>query len=99
MTITLNLNEKTNEKIVLDPQSESWLNVIKNNTGRSRPCAVPEKYFNVLQTWGLVDGTFAAAKLSPAGMTWLLSLEQQAKADTKKSKKTHAPARSAGEVH
>jgi hypothetical protein len=34
-----------------------------------------------------VDGTHGAAKLSPAGMTWLLSLEQQAKQDKKSQKK------------
>ena len=86
MAVTLNLNPKTNDVVQLDPQSESWLNVIKNNSGKSRPCAVPKKYFDVLLTWGLVDGTHGAAKLSPAGLTWLLGLEMQAKEDAKKKK-------------
>ena len=100
MTVTLNLNQKTNEQIVLDPQSERWLTVIRNHTSRSRTCTVPKKYFDILLTWGLVNGSHSNAKVSPTGMSWLMTLEEQARQDKKSTKKkTYAPARSAGEVH
>src|SRR5512144_958003 len=83
---TLRLNPTT-DAIQLDPASAAWLTIINRNSGKQRPCAVPKKYFDVLHAWGYVEGTFAAAKLSPTGRARLLEEEMQAKANKKSKKK------------
>jgi hypothetical protein len=61
MAVTLNLNAKTNDVIQLDPQFESWLNIIKNNSVKRPPCTFPKRYFEILFAWGYVAGTPGSA--------------------------------------
>jgi hypothetical protein len=86
VAVTLNLNPSSNDVIQLDPQSESWLNVIRNNSGKQRPCAVPKQYFEILSAWGYVEGAPGAARLSPTGLALLLT-EQNAEKAARKNKK------------
>ena len=87
MAVTLNLNPSSNEAIQLDPASEGWLNVIKNNSGKQRPCAVPKQYFDVLFAWGYVEGTSGSARISPTGNARLLTDELAEKSAKKYKKK------------
>jgi hypothetical protein len=83
---TLQLNPTEEEPIVLDASCTQWLTVIERHSDRRRTCAVPQKYFDVLKTWGLVKGTFATAELSPSGRTRLIE-ERAAEAKKPKPKK------------
>ena len=85
---TLQLNPQS-KPIVLDTQSQTWLQVIQHSDKRPRNCMVPERYFKILQTWGLVEGTFANAKLSASGRARLLIEAQQVAAEEKKATRKH----------
>ena len=86
---TLQLNATTKEAIKLDPASENWLNVCRRNSNNQRACALPKKYFDILFNWGYVTGTPGNAKISPAGLSRLLSEEQAAAKKQPKKKKVH----------
>jgi hypothetical protein len=66
----------------IDQGSSLWLEKIEIATKKSKGCAVPQKYFDVLKVWGYVEGTPEAAKLTGKGMTECLAAK-----DTKKGKK------------
>ena len=78
----------------LDPGTQLWFERIGEATDGAKPCPVPEKYFNVLKTWGYVEGSPSAAKLTGSGLGIRLLQKQedaeadkQAKAARKKSSK------------
>ncbi|HLO30789.1 MAG TPA: hypothetical protein VK249_16715 [Anaerolineales bacterium] len=84
----LQLNPNNTDTIKLDPQTSSWLSVIERNSDKGKTCMVPKHYFEVLFTWGYVEGTFAAAKLSATGRARLLGEKMQPKEEKKpKTKK------------
>jgi len=84
---TLQLNPTKDEPIALDKGCEAWLTVIHNNSKKQRPCSVPTQYFDVLKTWGLVDGKPGNASLTPHGLAHIIGEEAAAK-QTKKTTKT-----------
>ena len=86
---TLQLNATTKETIQLDPASENWLNICRRNSNNQRACALPKKYFDILFNWGYVTGTPGNAKISPTGLSRLLSEEQVAAKKQPKKKKVH----------
>ena len=84
---TLQLNSNPKDNIQLDKSSAAWLSVCRRNSSNQRTCMIPERYFDVLKAWGYVEGTFAAAKISPAGLARLISQEQEAAKKQPKKKK------------
>jgi hypothetical protein len=70
----------------IDQGSLLWLEKVEIAAQKSKSCAVPQKYFDVLKVWGYVDGTPEAAKLTGKGMTECLAAKGKKKS-TKKRKK------------
>jgi hypothetical protein len=71
----------------LDASSNLWLTQAHTASLNSKLCTMPEKYFNVLKTWGYVEGTPAAAKITGKGLSKVVSDKQAEKAIPKKTKK------------
>jgi hypothetical protein len=71
----------------LDSGSILWLTKIKTATMQSQTCMVPKKYFDVLYTRGLVQGTSGAAIVTGDGMTQALHSEAENRKTSSKSKK------------
>jgi hypothetical protein len=71
----------------LDGGSILWLTKVKTATMQSQTCMVPQKYFDVLYTRGLVQGTAMSATVTGDGMTQALQAEAENKKTSGKSKK------------
>jgi hypothetical protein len=71
----------------LDSGSILWLTKIKTATMQSQTCMVPQKYFEVLYTRGLVEGTAGAATITGDGMTQVIQVEAETRKTSSKSKK------------
>jgi hypothetical protein len=84
---TLQLNSSPDDKIQMDAQSGAWLSVCRRHSNNQRTCTMPKRYFDVLQGWGYVEGTFSAAKISPTGLARMIAEEQEAAAAAKEAKK------------
>jgi hypothetical protein len=71
----------------LDHPTQIWFERIEEATGKSRPCPVPAKYFDILKTWGYVEGSASAAKLSGTGMGVRLLQKKETEAADKKARR------------
>jgi hypothetical protein len=82
---TLQLNPDTKD-IPLDAGSESWLIVVHQKTIKSRMCAIPPQYFDVLKARGLVTGAAGDAKATGQGNTYCIQIAKPAREARKAAK-------------
>lgn len=82
---TLNLNE--HEAITLDPATSAWLVNVEKLSLQHKGCVMPQKYYDILFVWGLVDGGAQAAKLTGKGTLQLIKERETAKQEKKRKKK------------
>ena len=69
---------------VLDTSSTEWLMQAHQASLGSRFCTMPDRYFQVLNAWGYVEGTATAAKLTGKGLSQALQVKAAAKPSRKR---------------
>lgn len=72
----------------LDASSTEWLMHARRASLNSTFCTMPQKYFDVLQAWGYVEGTATTARLTGTGLSLTLAAEPKKTRSAPKKKRS-----------